>query len=187
MTTPAENRHPGIDTDLVSRFRTGDREAFDEIVHRYHRPVFNAAFRILGNVEDARDVCQSAFLRAYEHLGSYRDDLPFFSWLYRIAVNEALRSLQKDHARRALMAPGEEFSEPGSEDGPHREVLRGEWGEAIDRALRRMTPEHRVVIILRHFMDCSYQDMAAILEIPEKTVKSRLFEARQVLRRVIKL
>lgn len=187
MTTPPENRLPGIDSDLVSRYRAGDRGAFDEIVHRYHRPVFNAAFRILGEVEDARDVCQSVFLRAFEHLGSYRDELPFFSWLYRIAVNEALRCLQRNRSRRSLTVPGEELSEPGSEDGPHRELLRGEWGEAIDQALRRLTPEHRVVIILRHFMDCSYQDMSAILEIPEKTVKSRLFEARQGLRRVIKL
>lgn len=162
---------------LVQQCRQGNRAACEQLVLRYEKPVFNAALRMLRNVEDARDVAQTTFLKAFEHLADYDATRKFYSWLYRIAVNESLDALG---ARKSFEPiSGEEADEtPGPEQSAEGEQL----SRAIEEALMQIKPEHRAVIVLRHFQHLSYQDMGDILMLPEKTVKSRLYEARQLLR-----
>jgi RNA polymerase sigma-70 factor, ECF subfamily len=165
------------DRALVERCLRGDRSAFEQLVVRYQKPVFNAALRLLHSPEDARDVAQTTFLKAYEHLASYEASFKFYSWLYRIAVNEALDAL---HARKPSEAL--DGSEPDQTGGPEQVAEGEQLGRAIESELAQINPDLRAVIVLRHLMHLSYQDMSDILVLPEKTVKSRLYSARQLLR-----
>lgn len=165
------------DPALVRRCREGERDAFEQLVRRYQKPVFNAALRMLRDPEDAMDVAQTTFLKAFEHLADYDPSFKFYSWLYRIAINESLNALG---SRRTFQAINGE--EPDEAPGPDLQVEGEQTLRAIEDALMRIGPELRAVIILRHFLHLSYQDMADTLLLPEKTVKSRLFSARQLLR-----
>jgi RNA polymerase sigma-70 factor, ECF subfamily len=165
------------DQALVRRCREGDRSAFEELVMRYQKPVFNAALRMLHDPEEAMDVSQTTFLKVYEHLASYNPSFRFYSWLYRIALNESVNAL----ASHKPFAPISD-QEPDEAPGPDREVESEQTGRAIEEALMHINPELRSVVVLRHVMQMSYHDMSDILQIPEKTVKSRLYSARQLLR-----
>jgi RNA polymerase sigma-70 factor, ECF subfamily len=162
---------------LVQRCLRGDRAAFSGLVARYEKPVYNTALRMLRNPEDALDVSQTVFLKAFEHLADYDPRYRFYSWIYRIALNESINALH----RRPPLQPftGDEVDgDPGPEDAANREqVVRG-----IEDALMAISIEYRSVVVLKHVLGCSYQEMAEILGLPEKTVKSRLFTARQLLR-----
>jgi RNA polymerase sigma-70 factor (ECF subfamily) len=164
------------DGELVERCRKGDRRAFETLVIRYQKPVFNAALRMLRNPDDARDVAQTVFLKVYEHLGDYDSTFKFYSWIYRIAVNESINVLQRRRRHEPIV--GDEID---GAVGPEGLVAGQQVGVGIQNAIMKLKPDHRSVIVLRHFLDCSYQDMAEILSLPEKTVKSRLFAARQQL------
>ena len=168
---------------LVERFRKGDREAFTELVVRYQRPIYNAAFWILHSADDARDIAQAVFLKVAEHLDEYDSQHRFFSWIYRIAVNESLNLLRRNGHEEAL---DEEADFPESESAnPESRARAAERTRDIERALLSMSPADRTVLVLRHFSECSYQEIAQILDIDEKTVKSRLFEARNRLRNLL--
>jgi RNA polymerase sigma-70 factor (ECF subfamily) len=168
------------DEDLVERCREGNRAAFTALVVRYQRPIYNAAYRVLGRSEDANDVAQTVFLRVAERLGDYDPKFRFFSWIYRIAVNESLNLLRREKRDDAL---GEEEDTEGPERlGPESQALEAEIAGRIQKALMAMNPPDRVILTLRHFSDCSYDEIAEILAIDEKTVKSRLFDARGRLR-----
>ena len=168
------------DEVLVERCRKGDRAAFTALVVRYQRPIYNAAFRILGNPEDASDITQLVLLKIAERLDDYDARYKFFSWIYRIAVNESLNLLRRD-GREEPFGDGEEPAGLDSAD-PEWQADRAEVSERIQKALMRMKGSDRAVITLRHFSECSYQEIAQILEVDQKTVKSRLFEARNRLR-----
>jgi RNA polymerase sigma-70 factor (ECF subfamily) len=165
------------DLTLVERCRRGDRGGFAELVTRYQKAVFNAALRLLHDAEDARDVAQNTFLKAFEHLAEYDPSFKFYSWLYRIAINESLNALKSRKPR--VQISGEEADES---PGPDRFAEGHEAHRAIEGALMHLTPELRAVVVLRHLTQLSYQDIGEILQIPEKTVKSRLYSARQLLR-----
>jgi RNA polymerase sigma-70 factor (ECF subfamily) len=168
------------DRALVERFRSGDREAFTELVVRYQRPIYNAAFWILRKPEDASDIAQTVFLRVAERLDEYDDRYRFFSWIYRIAVNESLNLLRRSERDEEL---DDEADLPGSErDDPERRADDAQSSARIRSALLRLSAGDRTVITLRHFSECSYDEIGEILEIDVKTVKSRLYEARQRLR-----
>jgi len=172
------------DKALVERFRNGDREAFTELVIRYQRPIYNAAFWVLRRAEDASDVTQMVFLRVAERLDDYDPQYKFFSWIYRIAVNESLNMLRRGKREEALDDDAE-FA--GAErDDPERQADAAEVSVRLRRALMRLSAGDRMVITLRHFSDCSYEEIGQILDIDEKTVKSRLYEARQRLRELLK-
>jgi RNA polymerase sigma-70 factor (ECF subfamily) len=165
------------DQSLVRRCREGDRAAFGELVVRYQKPVFNAALRMLKDPQDAIDVSQTTFLKAFEHLDAYDPSFRFYSWIYRIALNESFNAL---NSRKAQLPIDDE--EPDDSPGPERQVESEQTGRAIEGALMGLSPELRSVVVLRHLMNMSYQDMGDILQLPEKTVKSRLYSARQLLR-----
>jgi RNA polymerase sigma-70 factor (ECF subfamily) len=165
------------DETLVQRCQRGDGEAFGLLVGRYERVVFGAAFRMLGDAEEARDVAQTAFLKALENLHRFDVRYRFYSWLYRIALNEALDLI----ARRGRQTELTDVHE--ANDDPARDATAADLGAHVQRALAGLTPDHRAVIVLRHYQDLSYEEIAQVLELSDQTVKSRLFEARERLRR----
>lgn len=165
------------DATLVRLCLEGQRQAFEQLVVRYQKPVFNAALRMLHHPQDALDIAQTTFLKAFEHLGDYDPRFKFYSWIYRIAINESLDALASRRAFERI-----DGEEPDQSPGPDREAEGGQTRREIEGALMHMSPELRTTIVLRHFMQLSYQDMAEILQLPEKTVKSRLYSARQLLR-----
>jgi RNA polymerase sigma-70 factor (ECF subfamily) len=173
-----------LDEDVVSvaRCLRGDASAFEPIVARYQRVLFSVALRMVGSYEDALDATQNAFVRAYEGLDTYDPNRRFFSWIYRIVVNECL-NLRR--ARRAT-EPIPEAEESGAPD-PEQMAEAAEQSVWIESALVRLSEEHRLVVVLRHFAELSYAEISEAIGVPEKTVKSRLFEARQRLGELLRL
>jgi RNA polymerase sigma-70 factor (ECF subfamily) len=166
-----------LDSEDIERCLRGDPEAFAPLVQRYQRVLYNVAYRMVGNPEDARDLTQTALVKAYEKLASYDPRFRFFSWVYRILVNETLNFLE----RRRTHEPVEACFSLAAPGGPHHELEAAELEGRVQAALLQLHPDHRAVVVLRHFVDQSYQEMSATLGIPEKTVKSRLYSARQRL------
>jgi RNA polymerase sigma-70 factor, ECF subfamily len=163
------------DAAIVADCLGGNAQDFVVLVERYQRVIYNLALRMLGDPEDAQDATQTAFLRVWESLERFDPRHRFFSWVYRITTNECLNKL---HRRRRL-----EPLPPGlpSGDDPTAGVRRRETSARVQEALLGLSPEHREVVILRHFMELSYGEIAETLALPQKTVKSRLYEARQRL------
>lgn len=168
------------DNQLVRECLGGDEHAFETLLLRYQRPVFNAVLRMVRDRDEASDLTQTAFLKAFEQLASFNSGNKFFSWLYRIAINEALNHLKR--SRRQEPLDGDWASE---DRDPERTLVGVETSRLVQDALMRISPDSRAVLILRHFHDCSYEEMALVLGIPEKTVKSRLFSARHRLRELL--
>jgi len=166
------------DVDCVARCLGGDLAAFEPLVGRYERVLFRVALRLTGEYEDARDATQNAFVKAFEQLHRYDRKRKFFSWIYRIAVNECL-NLRR--ARRPQEALTERFDGADTQASPFEAFAQAEARGRIDRAMADLSFEYREVIALRHFADLSYEEMADAIGVPEKTVKSRLFSARQKL------
>ena len=172
------------DLELLERYRNGDRDAFSDLVVRYQRPIYNAAFWVLRRAEDANDVTQTVFLRVAERLDEYDPKYKFFSWIYRIAVNESLNLLRRNGHEEAL---DDEIDIPdGDGANPEWQAGKAETSKRIHNALMSMNTNDRTVLMLRHFSECSYQEIGQILELDEKTVKSRLFEARHRLALLLK-
>ena len=146
------------------------------MVNRYQRSVFNVALRMLGNVQDAEDVTQTVFGNAFAELDSYDPKYRFFSWIYRMTVNESLNTIKR---RRNVV------SLDGSFDVPAPGAISSSAADAEERvgsALLELKPDDRAVVVLRHFVSFSYEEISDVLGIPVKTVKSRLFTARERLR-----
>ena len=167
----------GDDAAIVARCLGGDVQAFGTLVERYQRVLYNLGLRMLGNPDDARDASQTAFLKAWNKLSSFDPRFRFFSWIYRITVNECLNQIDR---RRRVEPLDPEIDLPSKEDAGAGLRAR-EASERVQAALLQLTPRHREVVILRHFLELSYGEIAETLTLPEKTVKSRLYEARQRL------
>jgi RNA polymerase sigma-70 factor (ECF subfamily) len=165
------------DNDLVRATLQGDRAAFDELVDRHQMKLFNMALRITGNKDDALDVSQTAFLKAYDNLKQFKPAYRFFSWIYRIAMNEALDLVNR---RRALTELKPEIPQPAA--GPEARYWGNQAGRRLQAALMELKPPYRAVIVLRHLHGLSYREISDVVGAPERTVKSRLFTARQQLR-----
>jgi RNA polymerase sigma-70 factor, ECF subfamily len=164
---------------LVRDCQQGDRRGMDTLVRQFEKPVFNAAYRMLGNADEASDVTQAVFLKVFENIRRFDPDCRLFSWVYRIAVNEAIDQLN----RRNRFAPHGELPElPCESDAPEDTVSTSELCSEIQAVLMELQPDHRAVIVLRYFTECSYEEIGKVLELPEKTVKSRLFTARQQMK-----
>ena len=160
---------------LISRCLAGDSTAFQPLVERYYGPLFRVAARMLHDTEAARDATQTAFMKAYQGLPSLDRDRRFFSWIYRIVVNDCLNQLRARRPMDSLAAASDRVA-PANDS-----VEAGETRHQVRAALLKLTPEQREVVMLRHFGAMSYAQMAVALGIPEKTVKSRLFSGRQRL------
>lgn len=175
---------------VLERARAGDAEAFTELVRQYDKKIFRIAKHITQNDEDAEDVLQDAFLKAYEHLGGFHGDSKFYTWIVRIAVNEALMKLRKRKGDKTV--PLDEPVDTG-EDMVVREIAvwddnieerlgRSELGGILDQAVDSLKPDFRTVFVLRDIEELSTEETAEALGISIPAVKSRLLRARLQLR-----
>jgi len=165
---------------LIKRYLEGEGEAAGGLVDRYQKPLFNVALRMLDNAQDAEDVTQTVFFNAFLKLRSYDPRYRFFSWVYRMTVNESLNLLK---SRKQTTTLDDDSAIPAPEDTA---VEAAELQRRVGKALMSLKPDDRAVMILRHFVFFSYEEIADVLEIPVKTVKSRLFTARERLRLILR-
>ncbi len=164
---------------LALRAAAGDREAFAEIVRAHQRAVFNVAYRLLGNVQDAEDAAQDAFLRAWQFFDKFDPDRPLAPWLKQVTVNICLNRIQADKPASSL----DEGLPPPKDPhpGPEAQTVNRLRDERIRRAILSLPPRYRAVIELRHFQELRYEEIARALNRPLSDVKSDLFRARKLL------
>lgn len=178
------------DRRLIVECLQGRTAAFGELVRRYQDRLYHSVYRVVDNAEDAYDVVQEAFLNAYQSLNSFKGDAEFFTWLYRIAFNSAISLKRKrravlrlewGHDEKTGVEPIDEsaYSEPGSN------LARTEDEAVLQRALNRLSPEHRAVLVLKDLEGQKYEDIAEILDVPIGTIRSRLHRARLELRELL--
>jgi RNA polymerase sigma-70 factor (ECF subfamily) len=176
------------DEELVARAQGGDVESFNQLIVRWERPIYALAYRVIGKEEDARDVCQDAFLRAYRALPGFKGQAKFSSWLYRIALN-----LCRDWIRRQRRAPVSQMpedtdaSELAAETGPAESiedlVARRELSAIVEDAMSVLSEEQRTAIILKEYHGMTFQEIADMQGCPLSTVKTRLYQGLSLLRR----
>ena len=190
--TPVPAPSPAVfdDAALVARAQAGDREAFEALVSEYSRKIYRLAKNITQNDEDAEDVLQEAFLKAYEHLAGFQGNSKFYTWIVRIAVNESLMKLRKRKGDRfvSLDEPVEAGEETVKreiavwEDNPEQRYGREEMQRILDEAVDGLKPDFRTVFMLRDIEELSTEETAETLGISVPAVKSRLLRARLALR-----
>lgn len=171
------------DDHLIVRAQHGDRDAFALIVRRYLERVYRAAYAILRDHEDASDVAQDTFVRAYRSVRRFEVGRPIFPWLYRIARNLALNRIERVRGREQRLPDFDALVATGP--GPEEALLADDEAARVRAAVALLPHQHRQIIELNHFQECSYKEIAAILEIPIGTVMSRLYHARRRLREIL--
>ena len=181
------------DAVLVERVRGGDMDAFGLLVSKYQDKVYNTCWRMCGHVEDARDLTQEAFFRAFQSIASFKGRSGFYTWIFRIAVNLVLSHRRKAKHRRALSLDGDGASATQAEPlrdriadesapQPAGRAMASELQRHVEQALETLDPDHRAVIVLRDVEGFDYAEIARILDVAAGTVKSRLHRARASLR-----
>ncbi|MBV1881434.1 MAG: RNA polymerase sigma factor RpoE [Pseudomonadales bacterium] len=181
------------DQQLVERVQKGDKKAFDLLVLKYQHRVISLVGRYVNNHEDALDVTQEAFIKAYRALPKFRGDSAFYTWIYRIAINTAKNHL----VSRGRRPPGTGIDVEDAQyfdtatnlrdvASPERQILRDEIEETVHQALRELPNELRTAVTLREFEGLSYEDIAEVMECPVGTVRSRIFRAREAIDQKIK-
>ena len=175
------------DEELVARSRTGDTESFNQLVRRWERPIFALAYRTLGREEDARDVTQETFLRAFRALPGFKGQAKFSSWLYRITLN-----LCRDWIRRHRRAPISQLpdgadplelaAERGAVESIEDLVARRELSAAVEEAMTVLPEEQRTTIILKEYHGLTFQEVAELMNCPLSTAKTRLYQGLALLR-----
>ncbi len=177
------------DQSLVEACRAGRTEAFDVLVERYQERLYPTILRLTGSPEDAEDVLQDAFVRAFEKLGQFHGESTFYTWVYRIAVNLALSGHRKRRIRNALRlertppaSRGAHPADESAESDPSAPMERAERERIVEDALNRLSAEHRAIVVLKDFEGHRYEEISTILDIPVGTVRSRLHRARCELR-----
>ena len=176
------------DEELVARSMAGDLESFNQLVLRWERPIYALAYRVIGRDEDARDVCQDTFLRAFRALPGFKGQAKFSSWLYRIALN-----LCRDWIRRKKRTPlvdlpeGTDLGDMAADQGPAESiedlVARREMSGLVAEGMQRLPEEQRTAIILKEFHGLTFQEIAELQGCPLSTVKTRLYQGLGELRR----
>ncbi|MGH7532524.1 MAG: RNA polymerase sigma factor [Gemmatimonadales bacterium] len=164
------------DRAFVRGYLEGQRDAANGLIDRYQKPLYNVALRMLHDAQDAEDVTQTVFLNALLKLRSYDPKYRFFSWVYRMTVNESLNVIKR---RKPTVALEDEPGLPSMGSAPDHTA---EVQDRVGMALLDLKPDDRAVVVLRHFVSFTYEEIADVLEISVKTVKSRLFTARERLR-----
>ena len=179
---------PASDEELVTRSRTGDTDSFNQLVKRWERPIFALAYRTLGREEDARDITQETFLRAFRALPGFKGDAKFSSWLYRIAVNLCRDLMRRNRRHPMVEVPdGVEIHELAAERGPVETVedlaARTELSGAVAAAMELLPAEQRTAIILKEYHGLTFQEIADLMGCPLSTAKTRLYQGLMLLRK----
>ena len=179
---------PSSDEELVARSMGGDLDSFNQLVLRWERPIYALAYRVIGREEDARDVAQETFLRAFRALKGFKGQAKFSSWLYRITLN-----LCRDWMRRQKRTPvsptpeGIDLVELAGEATPSESlddlVARRQLGRAVSKAMAMLPEEQRTAIILKEYHGLTFQEIAELLDCPLSTVKTRLYQGLSVVRK----
>jgi RNA polymerase sigma-70 factor (ECF subfamily) len=181
------------DTTLVREAQRGNRAAFEALVRHYDQAVLRLALHLTGSEQDAQDVYQDAFLKAYKSIGNFRFECSFYTWIYRIVTNLCLDQLRKRQVRKedapvATDCEGEQYDVlsqvPDARSGanPERDLMRRELGSRISRALEKLTPRERMVFEMKHYQGLKLRTVGEILNTTEETAKNTLFRATQKLR-----
>ena len=178
----ADDEHKLIEQCLAGRTR-----AFAVLVRRYQDRIYNTVFRMIGQAEDAQDIVQETFLKAYDGLGRFRANASFYTWLYRIAVNACLTERRKRQRRPGLVSMDSQRTrtEPAADADqtrPSRPVESAECRQAVRQAIQALPAEQRAAVVLKDIEGHSYESIADILQCPVGTVRSRLHRARMQLR-----
>lgn len=176
------------DEELVARSRGGDLDSFNQLVLRWERPIFALAYRVIGREEDARDVAQETFLRAFRALGGFRGQAKFSSWLYRITLNLCRDWMRRERRTPIVQAPeGLDIIELAGEAEPSESIedvlSRKDLGRAVEKAMALLPEEQRTAIIMKEYHGLTFQEIADLLDCPLSTVKTRLYQGLSVLRK----
>lgn len=167
-----------FEKQIINQIIQGETDQFEYFVKEYQNPVFKVIYKIVEDYEDASEVLQDVFVKAYESLSQYNPEYKFFSWIYRIAINKALRFVKKKKA----LVPAEILCCEVVDD--REEILFCEQRDnLIACAVNRLEEKYRKIILLKYYAGLSYAQISEVLLIPEKTVKSRLFDARRILQK----
>jgi RNA polymerase sigma-70 factor (ECF subfamily) len=172
------------DNQLISDVRAGHNGSFAVLVERYQTPIYNLMYRFSGSSEEAADMTQELFIRAYEHLGTYREPKGFFPWLYTMALNHARDWHRKRHNRRRLFGIFAADEPQGPRSPDHECETRERLGD-LGRALNRLPEDRRELLILRYRHDCSIRDLADMFDISESAVKMRLQRSLELVGRTM--
>jgi RNA polymerase sigma-70 factor (ECF subfamily) len=176
------------DEDLVIRSRGGDLESFNQLILRWERPIFALAYRVIGREEDARDVCQETFLRAFRALPGFKGQAKFSSWVYRIALNLCRDWMRRQRRTPTVQMPeGADPEELAAQGGPAESiedlVARRELSAVVAEAMALLPEEQRTAIVLKEYHGMTFQEIADLQGCPLSTVKTRLYQGLSVLRR----
>ena len=184
-----KRRQEGDETELIAKSREGDRESFTVLVERYERRVVGVALAVVHNQDDALELAQETFVRAFENLKNFESRSSFSTWLYRIAANLSIDFWRREGRYNVLRgedAENELRRLPSSQGDSYKAASRTELGERLKEALEQLTPEHRAVVLLREVEGLSYDEISDVLQCPRGTVMSRLHYARNKLRSILK-
>ena len=176
------------DEELVARSIGGDANSFNELILRWERPIYALAYRVIGREEDARDVCQETFLRAFRALNGFRGQAKFSSWLYRIALNLCRDWVRRERRTPVVQVPeGVDLMDLAAAREPSESIedliARKDMTRAVERAMTRLPDEQRTAIILKEYHGLTFQEIAELVGCPLSTVKTRLYQGLTVLRR----
>ncbi len=181
------------DAELIREAQRGDRAAFENLVRQYDQAVLRLALHMTGSEQDAKDIYQDAFLKAYRNLGSFRFECSFYTWIYRIVTNLCLDHLRKRQVRKEdapviTDSSGAEYSlidqvaDDRSGASPERDLMRRQLGARIAKALEKLTPRERMVFEMKHYQGLKLRTIGDALSTTEETAKNTLFRATQKLR-----
>lgn len=179
--------------EWIARAKAGDMQAFEALILQHEKIVYNVALRMMNHSEDARDISQEVFLKAYKSIGQFDERAMFSTWLYRITTNTCIDELRRRKGKQSYSLEEELESEEGSmqrqiaDEGetPEESLLRAERADELQKALAQLTEEHRLAVILRDIRGLSYEEIAEIMDLPMGTVKSRISRARNQLKQEI--
>jgi RNA polymerase sigma-70 factor (ECF subfamily) len=180
-------RRPRIDedADLVARAQEGDQSAFEELVRRYADRLHAVISRLITDPQEAEEITQEAFLRAWRAIGSFKGDAAFFTWLYRIGINETRRRARRRSGDSVAYLEDRELEPPDPRPAPDRQVEHADLRAALERAVRALDPEYRAPLVLRDIEGLSTAEAAAVMGISEAAFKSRLHRARLTVREAV--
>src|SRR5437867_9169825 len=186
---PPPASDPQEEQRVVKRAKTGDMEAYDELVRRYQERIYATIYHMTANHEDANDLAQETFIKAFQALKSFKGDSSFFTWVYRIAVNKTINFLKQRKNKTHLSLNDLDFNaehDPDlvalvSEKTPRREVNLAELQEKLNAAMQKLSEDHRLVVTLHDIQGLSHEEIGEIMDCNIGTVRSRLFYARQQL------